>query len=124
MTLVLLLASTALFVALLHHLHVIEISTGVFSKSRQAMVVMSDATLDDDQKESAVQAMTVEMLAVFGKIIARLVLAAFPPTLLVWAAIRLNLTSMELVADQSTSWLFIAANVALFSVAIIFRKPA
>ena len=124
MTLILLLASAALFVALLHYLHVIEISTGVFRKSRQAMAVMSDATLDDDQKESAVQAMTVEMFATFGKIIVRLVLAAVPPTLLVWAAIHLELTSMDLVVDQSMSWLFIAANIALFSVAIIFRKPA
>lgn len=124
MTLILLLASAALFVALLHFLHVIEISTGVFAKSRQAMAVMSDASLDDDQKERAVRSMTVEMFALFGRIVARLVLAAVPPTLLVWAAIRLQLTSMDLVIDQSTSWLFIAANIALFSLAIILRKPA
>lgn len=122
MTVLFVLAATALFFIALTFSGVIELSYHVFAESGSAMKVMGDSSLDDDAKEAAMQKQAVAMFKLFGQVLVRVVAILAAPLLLLTLAVFAGWTSEEGLIAVSLSWPFIALNIAAFVGVLIWQK--
>jgi hypothetical protein len=88
--------------------------------SNDAMKVMGNAALSDDQKERAMQAHAVKLFRLFIVLTIGGVAAVLAPLAIVWGLGRVGLLSFEGVMDMALSWPFLVgvslAAVVLFVV--------
>jgi uncharacterized oligopeptide transporter (OPT) family protein len=109
------------FIVVLKVLKVVENSARVIGITSQAVSDFRSNELDDDAKETAMQAHAKQLFVLFFLITFGAFSAVFVPLAFVWALDRLQLLSLADVLRATLSWQFIAASTAAIGL-ILFAK--
>lgn len=107
---------------LLARLGLVEIARNVGARSRESMAVMTNAALDDDAKEAAMQAAAKAMFGLFLKLTAGLALALLLPMALVWLVAKTGVVSFDHVIEVSLTWPFLLAGLGVFVVVALLPR--
>lgn len=97
------------FATLAHLMDLVPKSVSVLGHSRSAVAVMRDSNLNDDEKESALQASALALVRLLMQLLAGSAVAALVPIGLIWLLDMLGLMSFEAVLDTLASWRFLLA---------------
>jgi hypothetical protein len=117
MTYLFLTVATLLIVASIKALDLVPRVQRVMSDTRAAVVVMAAKNMSDEQKEAAVQAAAIRMLAAFCKIAFVLAAASAAALAAVFLGIGLDLYTAEDAARASLNPVFLVSScVLLFGV--------
>lgn len=81
--------------------------------ARQALTVMKNVNMNEDEKEALVQAAALRMFILFFGILIRATVAVAVATLLVLVAIWTGLSTMEAVEAGVTNWIFLISVVVI-----------
>lgn len=81
--------------------------------ARQAVTVIKDVNMSEDEKEAAVQTAALRMFFMFFSILARVAVAIAVAILLVYVAAWTGLCSMAAVEAALTNWVFILGTIAV-----------
>ena len=100
----------------------VEKSTRVIDISRRAVSDLRDDSLDDDAKESAMQAYAKQLLALFFLITIGGIAAVLLPVAVIWGLDRLQLLSYEAVLGVALSWTFLVATTVLICIAVVIAR--
>jgi hypothetical protein len=109
------------FIAVLKALRVVENSLRAISITNRAVADFRSGELDDDAKESALQAHARHLFVLFFLITVGGLAAVFVPLAVIWVLDRLQLLSLDDVLQATLSWQFILASTAIIAV-ILFAK--
>ena len=115
MTLAAILIATALFFAGLRYSNLVGLSWSIVEQSAAAVGTLRDAALDDDAREQAARRLSLTMLSMFGRVAVRTIAVIIPPLAVLALCVAAGLTDSTEIWRISTSWPFIAANVAVFA---------
>lgn len=112
----------AIFCWSLHAFRLVPASLEAVSTARQAAGVMRDPALDDDEKESRVQAAALRLFKLFAtitlRVAAALLLPALAVALLAWA----GLVDTQAVLDAALSWpVIVVSTVVMVAVLVVWR---
>ncbi|MDX1540809.1 MAG: hypothetical protein R3349_05345 [Geminicoccaceae bacterium] len=112
----------AIFCWSLHAFRLVPASLEAVSTARQAAGVMRDPALDDDEKESRVQAAALRLFKLFGtitlRVVAALLLPAVAVVLLAWAGV----VDLDAVLEAAISWpVIIVSTVVMVAVLVVWR---
>ena len=124
MTLAVILAATLLFFIALQRSRLVDISWSVIAESNGALGALRDPALDDDARERAARQFAIRMFAMFGRIAALSILVCAAPFAILALAVAAGITDSDAIWRVSTSWAFIAANVALFVIMLKWDRKA
>ena len=124
MTLAVILAATALFFVAFQRSHLVDLSWSIIAESSGAIGVLRDSALDDDAREAAARKFAVRMFGLFGRIAALSLLVCAAPIAIIALAVAAGITDSDAIWRISTSWAFIAANVALFVIMLKWDRKA
>ncbi len=109
------------FIALLKVLKVVENSARVIRITKQAVVDLRSSKLDDDAKETAMQAHAKGLFVLFLLVTVGGIAAIFVPLAVIWGLDRMQLLSLDSALKATLSWQFIVASTAAI-VVILFAK--
>lgn len=94
--------------------------TGIISQvhtaaadARQALIVMRNVDMSEDEKETLVQAAALRMFILFFGILIRATVAVAVSILLVLIAVWAGLCTMEAVEAGLTNWIFLTSAVVI-----------
>jgi hypothetical protein len=116
--------ASALFLVMLERLGLVDLSLRNVADSREAVGIIADKTLDDAEKEKAVQRMSARMLGHFAIMVALLVLACLLPAAIVWAGVSFAWTDLASLEATAMSLPFVALNLAAFAAVIYWKRTA
>ena len=122
MTYVAIALSIVLFCWSLRALRLVPASLEAVSTAREAAFVMRDPALDDDEKESRVQAAALRLFRLFATITLRTVAALAVPVVVLAALAGLDLVSVPEVLDAALSWPVILASTLAMGAALILWR--
>jgi len=112
------------FLALLAALRVPSRAGDVVSRSRQALADLRSATMDELEKEQAVQAHAKALFGSFFVITALSAVALAAPAGVVWLMAASGLVDFDAALDATLSWPVLGgATVAGLAVVWLRRKP-
>ncbi len=107
------LACVILFGLLLHFTRIIPNSRAVIARARESIGVMRDPALDDHAREKAIQAHSLGMFALLGKLCLGAVIALGVPVILLWLVARAGWLDFDAVMALMLDPWFIAATVVI-----------
>lgn len=114
--------SIVLFCWSLRALRLVPASLDAVSTAREAAGVMRNPALEDDEKESRVQAAAVRLFRLFGTITLRTVAALAVPVVVLAVLAGVDLVSVPEVLDAALSWPVIAASTLAMGAALILWR--
>jgi hypothetical protein len=97
------------FAGLAHMMGLVPKSMSVIGRSRGAVAVLRDSNLNDDEKESALQASALGLLRLLMQLLGASAVAALVPIGTIWLLDVLGLMSFEAVLDMLADWRFLLA---------------
>ena len=106
------------FVFFLKLLRLIENSREVLLLSRQALSIIQNTALSDDQKEAAMQSCAKRLFVLFFILAIGLVVALFVPLGILWMAGQFGLISLKDVIALALSWEFLVGSTVVLIVAV------
>ena len=124
MTLAVILAASALFFVAFQRSHVVDLSWSIIAESSGALGALRDSALDDDARERAARQFAIRMFAMFGRIAVLSLLVCAAPFAILALAVAAGITDSDAIWRISTSWGFIAANVAVFAVMLKWDRKS
>jgi hypothetical protein len=95
------------FAVIVQALGLMRHATSALTLSSDAMKVMADAALSDDQKERAMQAHTFKLFRVFLILTLGSLVALLVPLAVIWGLARFGLISFDGVMHAALSWPFL-----------------
>ena len=122
MTLVAVLLATALFFAGLQRAGLVERSWSIVTEAGAAVVKLRDRSLDDDAREALAQKLAVWMFGQFGLIAVLSAAVCAAPVALLAALVMSGATDSDAIWELCTSWPFIAGNVVLFVLVLVWNR--
>lgn len=115
------------FVAVLRALKTQQIASEVIGTSQQALGVLTDPNLSDDEKEASVRRAALRLFGNFLSITAIAIAAVAASALLVWTGAAAGLYTLNAAVDLAMGWPFIlVSSVAIIIVWVALerhRKP-
>lgn len=118
MSIAALLLGLLIFIAVLRVLNAQKVASGVIGTTHQAMAVMANSDINEDEKEAQVKGASLKLLGDFFKIAAIGAIALGASALLVWGGAEAGLYDLDHAIALAVSWPFIlgssAAAIALW----------
>lgn len=114
--------SIALFCWCLRAFRLVPASLEAVSTARQAAGVMRDPALDDDEKESRIQAAALRLFRLFASITLRAAAALLVPVLAVLLLAWLGVVDVDAVVATAMSWPVILGTTVLMVVALLLWR--
>lgn len=112
----------ALFCWCLHAFRLVPVSLEAVSTARTAAGVMRDPALDDDAKESRIQAAALRLFRLFASITIRVAAAVLVPVATVALMGWLGLVDVDAVVAASLSWPVILGSTVLMVGALVLLR--
>ena len=109
----------AVFCWSLRAFRLVPASLDAVSTAREAAGVMRDPALDDDEKESRVQAAALRLFKLFATITLRVVVALALPALAVALLTWIGAVEAEAVLDAALSWPVIVVSTVVMAAALV-----
>jgi len=109
------------FIFILKISRLVEKSTRVIDISKQAMAELRNPELSDDDKETAMQAHSKQLVGLFFLITIGGIAAVFFPLAVIWGLDWLELLSIGAVLDVALSWPFIVVTCVLLIVVLVIN---
>ena len=110
------------FIFILKISRLVEKSTRVIGISKQAMTELRNPELSDDDKETAMQAHSKQLVGLFFLITIGGIAAVFFPLAVIWGLDWLELLSIGAVLDVALSWPFIVLTCVLLIVVLVINR--
>jgi hypothetical protein len=111
------------FCAAFHFSGLVARAQAAIATARQTVAVISDKTLDDEQKERAVQGGALRMFGQFALITITAILVLAAPAVVMWIAEMLGAASFAAVSDFLLSWeVIIGATVLIMAAIWLVRR--
>lgn len=110
------------FIVILKVSRLVDKSTRVINISRQAVAILRDSEMSDEDKESAMQSHAKQLIGLFFLITIGGVAAVVLPVVMIWGLDRLGLISLDAVLGVALSWPFIVATTVVIIVALLIRR--
>jgi len=111
------------FIILLKGLRLVENNLKVIAIAKEAASVMQNSTLDDRQKEQALQKHAIKLFNLFILILFSSAAAIGLPVGVIWLLEQTGVLSMMAVIDFTLTWQFILASTLFaFVILWLFRK--
>lgn len=110
------------FVVILKLAGLVEKSTRVISISKQAVAVLRDAGMSDDEKEVLMQDHAKQLALLFLFLTVGGVAAVFLPFGVLWAFDRAGWLSVDAILAVALSWPFIVATTVVIIVAFVVNR--
>ncbi|AGF78518.1 hypothetical protein UWK_01968 [Desulfocapsa sulfexigens DSM 10523] len=111
------------FIILLKGLRLVDNSLKVLAIAKEAASVMQNSTLDDRQKEQALQKHAIKLFSLFILIFFSSAAAIGLPVGLIWLLEQTGVLSMMAVIYFTLTWQFIlASTVFVYVILWLFRK--
>ncbi len=124
MATVIICATTLMLLVAMERLGLVERCRQIIVDSRAAIVVMTNKSLGEEQKEQAIRAMATRMLASTATIVGLIFVALAGPAVIIAAAVQFALTDLNSLLQVSMSPWLIMANCLLLAAFIYRRRRA
>lgn len=111
------------FVVIMQVLGLVRYAGSALTLSNDAMKVMADAALSDDQKERIMRAHTIKLFRLFIILTMGGLVALLAPLAVIWLLGRLNVLSFEGVTHAALSWPFlVGASLVAVALFVVMSK--
>jgi hypothetical protein len=110
------------FAIALSRLGLVEIAEDIGRMSRKSLTLLRDPSMDDRDKEKAMQASARSLFGAFLKLTAGLVVALAVPTLIVWGVAQTGLFAFKAVIETSLTWPFLLGGFVVFAAVLVRGK--
>lgn len=107
------------FAVIVQVLGLVRHASSAMTLSNDAMKVLSNASLSDEEKERAMQTKAVKLFRLFFVLTFGGIVALLAPVAVVWGLDRLGLVSLDGVMHAALSWPFIVG-VTVIAVALFW----
>ena len=117
------LVAIAAFVAVFHVSGLVARALAALTVAREAMAVIADKTLDDEEKEPLVQRAALRLFGQFGLITLTAIVVLAVPGVAMWGGDLIGLAPFAAVSDFLLSWeVIIGATVAILAAVWLVRR--
>ncbi len=117
------LADIAAFVAVFHVSGLVARALVALTVARETMAVISDKSLDDEEKEPLVQRAALRLFGQFGLITLTAIVLLAVPGVVMWGGDLIGLAPLAAVSDFLLSWeVIIGATVAILAAVWLVRR--
>ena len=110
------------FIAILKIAGLVEKSTRVIAISKQAVAVLRDEGMSDDEKENLMQGHAKQLAGLFFLLTIGGLAAVFLPFALIWAFDQAGWISADSVLNVALSWPFITATTIAIVIAVVVGR--
>ncbi|HSG97433.1 MAG TPA: hypothetical protein VLA11_05540 [Woeseiaceae bacterium] len=110
------------FIVILKIAGLVERSTRVIAISKQAVAVLRDEDMSDDEKENLMQSHAKQLAGLFFLLTIGGLAAVFLPFALIWAFDQAGLISVDSVLAVALSWPFITVTTVVIIIAIVVSR--
>ena len=117
------LVAIAAFVAVFHVSGLVARALAALTVAREAMAVIADKTLDDEEKEPLVQRAALRLFGKFGLITLTAIVVFAVPGLVMWGGDLIGLAPFATVSDFLLSWeVIIGATLTILTAVWLVRR--